>query len=441
MNSIAQEFRFFSLLKFAFPTIVMMVFVSLYTIIDGIFVSRLLGSNALSAVNIVYPVISLVIAFGIMIASGGSAIVAKQFGEKREREACINFSFLTVVGIVFGGLILLFGIIFLEPICRVLGATDLLLEYCEEYLKTLLYFAPISILQMIFQTFFVTAGKPGLGLILTSVGGITNMVLDYVLIKPMQMGIVGAALATGLGQTVVVLGGIVYFLFFRKGLKFVLPKFHGRVLLQSCSNGASEMVSNLSTAVVTFLFNLIMLKLAGEDGVAAITIVLYGQFLFTSMYLGFSMGVAPVFSYHYGDQNEDQLKRLFRICTRFIVISSVVITVAALCFASAIVGIFVLKGSHTYELALRGFLLFSINYIFAGVNIFASSMFTAFSNGKISAVISFFRTFILIVISVLLLPMILGVDGVWLSIPIAELLTIVISIWYFYTQKDRYHYG
>ena len=232
-----------------------------------------------------------------------------------------------------------------------------------------------------------------------------------------------------------------YFFVIKKGLYFVRPVFRRTVLLESCGNGSSEMVSNLSMAIVTFLFNLTMLRLLGEDGVAAITIVLYGQFLFTSMYLGFSMGVAPVFSFNYGDKNYDQLKRIYKICMYFITVSSIVILVMALVFAEPIVGIFSGRDSRTYEIAADGFFLFSFNYIFAGINIFASAMFTAFGDGKRSAIISFCRTFIFIVVSILVLPLVMGVTGVWLSVPLAEFVTLFISIGYFKSQHKKYHYA
>ncbi|MFR5602426.1 MAG: MATE family efflux transporter, partial [Lachnospiraceae bacterium] len=287
-QSISQEFKFVSLLKFAFPSMVMMVFMSLYTIVDGIFISRLLGSNALSAANIIYPVLSILIAVGIMLATGGSAIVATKMGEKKEQEARQNFSLITVTALIFGILSLIFGNLFITEIVKVLGATELLLKECEIYLGVLLLFALACVLQLIYQCFFVTAGKPGIGLAVTILGGITNAALDYLLMGPFQMGIAGAAVATGMGQLIPAIVGTVYFFFVKKDLYFVKPKMDKKVLFGSCTNGSSEMVTNLANAVITYLFNMIMLKLLGEDGVAAITIVLYGQFLFNALYMGFS---------------------------------------------------------------------------------------------------------------------------------------------------------
>lgn len=439
-NSIAKDFKLFSLLRFAFPTMLMMVFMSLYTIVDGIFVSRLVGADALSSVNIVYPVINLLIAAGVMLASGGSAVIAKKMGEGNTKEAKEDFSFLVLFGFILGIFMMVFGNLFLESIVTALGATPVLVDYCMDYLGVCLLLAPACMLQLLFQTFFVTAGKPIAGLILTISGGIANMILDYLFMGSMNMGIKGAALATGIGQLIPAVAGLVYFSCFHGSLHFVCPKFRFRVLMKSCINGSSEMVTNLSTAVVTYLFNMTMLKFLGETGVAAITIVLYGQFLFTAMYMGFSMGVAPVISYNYGRDHRVLLRRIFKICVGFISVSSVVITVIALLSAPFIVQIFTPVETETYAIAKDGFFLFSINYIFAGVNIFASSMFTAFSDGKISAIISFIRTFVLLVLNILLLPVIMGVTGIWLAVPAAEFLTVFVSLLYFRKKRNIYHY-
>lgn len=439
-NSIAKDFKFFSLLRFALPTMVMMIFMSLYSIVDGIFISRLLGTNALSAANIVYPVISIVFAVGIMLSAGGSALIAKKLGEGKEREAREDFSFLTLVSFLFGIAILLIGNIFIEPIVRALGSTDALLPYCVDYLSVSLLLAPAAMLQMMFQTFFVTAGKPLIGLMLTISGGVANMILDYLFMGPFNMGISGAALATGIGELIPAVIGLFYFLFTRHSLYLTKPVVRFQVLKESCFNGSSEMVTNLSTAVVTYLFNITMLKFLGEPGVAAITIVLYGQFLFNALYMGFSMGVAPVISYNHGSQNLPLLKRIFKICIGFISISSILITIMALVSSPVIVEIFTPIGSATYDIAKTGFFLFSINYIFAGINIYSSSMFTAFSDGKVSALISFVRTFVLIVLNILLLPYLIGVNGVWLAVPAAEFMTLFLSVYLFYKKRDVYHY-
>ena len=318
-NHIAQDFTFPSLMRFVFPTIIMMVFMSLYTIVDGIFVSRLLGSNALSSLNIVYPILSGILAIGIMLGTGGSAIIARKLGENKKQEAYENFSLISVAALVISAVICLLIVLFLEPLCRILGANDLLLQDSKTYLLIMGCFAPITMMQLIYQTLFVTASKPALGLSVTIIGGISNMVLDYVFMGPMQ-------------------------------------KWNGRVLFESCTNGSSEMVSNLSNAVITYLFNLIMMRLLKENGVAAITIVLYAQFLFNGLYLGFSMGVAPIISYHYGAQNSDVLRRLYRICMRFIIGSSIVVVLISMFCASALITIFTTPQDPTHDIALHGFI-------------------------------------------------------------------------------------
>lgn len=441
-NPLAKKYRFLTLLKFTAPTIIMMVFMSLYTMVDGVFVSRFVGTTALSAVNIVYPVFSIVIALAIMLGTGGSAVVATQMGEKKEQEAHRSFSLIVLCGFLLGVLVMLLGFVFLEPLVWLLGANEATYAYCADYAFWMLMFAPMAMLQMLFQVFFVTAGKPVIGLVVTVAGGVANMVLDYLLIVPLGMGIAGAAIATGIGFSIPAIFGLVYFAVKRKGtLCFVKPGFSGRVLLESCANGSSEMVTNLSAAVTTYLFNIIMMSLIGEDGVAAITIVLYSQYLLTAVYLGYSSGVAPIISYNYGDSNFKQLHKVFRISVIFILTSSVVMFLTALLAAGGVVSVFAGDNPRVFELAKHGFLLFSVSYLFMGVNIFASSMFTAFSDGRVSATISFLRTFVFIVAAVLVMPQVMGVTGVWLAVPVAELLTLAVSLFYIIRLRSKYNYA
>ena len=429
-HALSQKFTFFSLVRFTVPTMVMMLCMSLYTIVDGIFVSRFVGVNAMSAINIVYPLISLTVAIAIMLSTGGSAIIARQLGAGEEHKARANFSLFLLSGVVIGVILALAGLIGREPLIRFLGANEALSGYCRSYLTILLCFFPASILQMLYQTFFVTEGKPGIGMGLTILSGITNIILDYVFLVPLDMGIAGAAWGTAAGQMIPALAGSVYFARRKAHLHFVKPRFDWRVLGQGCFNGASEMIANLATAITTLLFNLAMMRYAGETGVAAMTIVLYAQFLFTALYLGFSQGAAPVISYHYGSKDRVQLKRLLRWCMIFILISSVMICAGALLSAPLIALVFTPRGSATYEMTVHGFLLFSVNFLFAGVNLFASALFTALSDGKTSAIISFSRTFVFIVAGVLFLPLLWGVDGIWLAIPFAEGATLFLSLAY-----------
>lgn len=441
MNGLHRKITPLFLLKFTLPTIAMMVFNSFYTMVDGGFVSNFVGTGALSAVNIVYPGVSLIFAIGIMLATGGSAVVAKQMGEGRAAEAKSSFSLITISGAVIGVVIALAGALFTDAIVRMLGANDTIYGYCYDYAFFMSLFVPFGILQVLFQFFFVTAGKPNLGLISTLVGGIVNIVLDYVLIVPLQMGIKGAAIATGIGFAIPAAFGLFYFGLHRVGtLHFTKPALHWHTLGKACANGSSEMVSNLSVAVTTYLFNQLMIRYLGEDGVAAITIVLYAQFLFTAVFLGYTSGVAPLISYNYGARDTGRLKKLFSLSMIFVGGCSIIAFGLSLLLAQTVVGIFARPESAVYPLAIRGMDLFGIGFLFMGLNIFASGLFTALSNGKVSAMLSFLRTFVLILLSVATLPMLLGVDGIWLSIPAAEMLALLVSLWCIIRLKARYGY-
>lgn len=439
-NALSKDFNAITLLQFAFPTITMMIFTGLYTITDTIFVSRFINTNALSAINIVCPVINITVGLATMLATGGSAIVARKMGSGNEKEAKENFTLIICAGIITGLLISLIGLLFLEPIIRGLGASDILLPYCRDYLSILLIFAPANVMQCLYVNLFVTAGRPGLGLWLAIFAGLTNIVLDFVFIIPMQMGISGAAIATSIGYMIPTIAGTFFFAKSKGSLSFVRPRLDIKVIGESCFNGASEMVSQLSTAITTFLFNITMMKLLGEDGVAAVTIIIYSQFLLTAMYIGFSMGVAPVISYNYGSCNHNRLKRIFRICMRFILTCSVLIFAASMFGGPHISRIFAGQETSVHEITKYGFSIFSISFLFCGFNIFASAMFTALSNGKISAIISFLRTLGFITSGLLVLPVFLNVTGLWLAVPLAELLTLFVSITLIFRYKKNYQY-
>lgn len=426
-TSLNQHFTPWALLKFAFPSIIMMIFMSLYTIVDGIFISRFLGSNALSSLNIVFPVINVVIAIATMLGTGGNAIISKYLGEVRGRDARECLTQFTVIGLAVSLLLLVLTQIFLTPLCRVLGSTDVLLADCRAYLSVSLMFAPACMLQTLFQSYLVTAGMPALGLFLTIGAGILNAVLDYVLILVFPMGIAGAAIATGIGQSVPAVAGLFYFLLSRKGLYFTRFRLHPKELFMACYNGSSEMVTQLSNAVITFLFNLIMLNLAGENGVAAITILLYGQFLFNAFYLGFSIGISPIVGFQYGAGNRKQLRSIYRTSFLFVLASSVALTAIATISSTPLVSVFT-RDPKTFTLADAGFRIFAFNFLFSGFNIASSGFFTALSNGRVSAIISFLRTLVFIVLSLLILPRFFRITGAWLAIPVAEFLTLVLAL-------------
>lgn len=457
-NPLARNFTLGTLLKFAFPSIVMMAAMGVYTITDTIFVSRFAGTNALSALNIACPVINMTVGLGTMLAAGGSAVAAAEMGEGKQRLADGDVTLIAaagaVLGIVLGGA----GILFSDPMIRFLGANRVLAPYCREYLLTLLFFTPASMLQVLFQNLVVTAGKPVFGLVLSLCAGAVNLGLDYLFMVPLDMGIRGAALGTGLGYCLAAAAGTGFFLSGRGSLRFVRPKAGAagglgmrmipsprnirpvRVLIQSCANGFSELVSQAAAAVTTFLFNITMMRLLGEDGVAAITILIYTQFFLTALYIGFSMGAAPVISYSRGAGNLPGLRRVVRLSLTFIGALSLLIFAGTMLVADFLTGIFSPKGTLVYELAREGFSIFPAAFLFCGINIFASAAFTALSKGKQSATLSLLRTLGLTAPGILLLPRILGASGIWLAVPLAEGLTMLLSIRLLLGEKRR-NYG
>lgn len=440
-NRLSQDFNIAALLKFTGPTVIMLVFMSLYQMVDGAFVAKFVGEDALSALNIVYPIPSIIIAFSIMLSTGGSAIIARNMGEGKLRKAQENFSFIILVGFLLGIFFLIIGILFIDPLLHILGAIPSLYSYCYQYLIILILSAPLAVFQMLFQNFFVTAGKPHIGLAMTIIGGVSNIVLDYVFIVICHMGVSGAALATSIGYSIPALFGLFYFLLNRRGtLYLVKPVFRGKVLFYSCINGSSEMVNNLAVAITTFLFNILMLNYAGESGVAAITIVLYAQFLMTSVFMGFSSGIAPVVSYNYGSQNAIQLQKVFKNSINTVAVISIIVFLIAEFFSDPVIRIFVSPESEVFLITKHGFSIFSFSFLFTGVNIFSSALFTALSNGKVSAILSFLRTFVFLVLFLLLLPLIFYVDGIWLAVPVAEILAFLVSIYYLVKMKRVYRY-
>ncbi|TCO75194.1 MATE family efflux transporter [Marinisporobacter balticus] len=440
INPLAQKFNIKLLLQFAFPTIFMMVFMGLYTIVDTIFVARLVNTNALSAINIVCPVINIIVGLGTMLATGGNAIISRKMGNNNEQEVHEDFSLIILTGLTIGVLIAILGLLYIESIIKVLGASDLLFPYCKDYLKILLIFTPASILQVLFQNLFVTAGKPSLGFWLVVFAGCTNALFDYVFIAILKMGIAGAALATSMGYMIPTVAGCIFFLQNKGGLHLCKPKMRLSILCESCFNGSSEMVSQLATAVTTFLFNATMLKLLGEDGVAAITIIIYSQFLLTTLYIGFSMGVAPIIGYNYGSRNINQLRSVFQLCIGFVFTVSILVFLISFLGGEYIVRTFAKDSDTVYSIAQNGFAIFAFSFLFSGLNIFACAMFTALSNGKISAILSFLRTFGFITIGLIVLPKILNINGIWLAIPVAEFLTFLLSATVLVIYKKQYRY-
>ena len=439
-NILNQKWGAGSLLCFAFPTIVMMIFMGLYTIVDTIFVAQFVNTDALSSINIVCPIINVTVGLGTMIATGGNAIVSRKMGAGESQEAKEDFTLLIITGVVTGLFILLCGTIWIDQILYALGASDLLFPYCKEYLLTLLLFIPANVLQTLFSNLFVTAGKPGLGFGLSVLAGVVNIILDYVFIALCGLGIQGAALGTGFGYLIPTVVGLIYFMQSKGTLSFTKPKLKWAVIKESCFNGSSEMVGQLATAITTFLFNNTMMDLLKENGVAAITIIIYSQFLLNTLYIGYSMGIAPVIGFNYGNKNNVQQKNVFKISIGFIAAASVLIFSVSMYGGSYIVELFAENTSEVYQIAANGFTIFSFSFLFCGLNTFTSALFTALSNGKVSAILSFLRTFGLLVGEILLLPRILGITGVWLAVPLAEGIMFVVSVLCLIHYRQRYSY-
>ncbi len=420
----------------------MMIFMSLYIMVDGIFVANLIGAHALSAINIIVPVVTLFIAIGTMLGSGGNAMCAKLMGEGKKELAKQQFTLLVVTGLVIGIVILLVLQLFFEELVYMLGANEETYQYCYDYLYILLFFAPCGILQTIFENALIAAGRPAIAFLALLLGGLTNLTLDYVFIVYCHMGMQGVALATGLGWLVPSTIGIVFFSTSKaqRTLHFVKFQIHIKTILHACANGSSEMVTHLASGITTYLFNITMLALAGNDGIAAITVVLYAQIIINALFMGFSMGIAPVISFYYGELNRSKLRKLFTICVQFIGGASVVLLGIAFVINENVVGMFLPEGSGAYALTVQGFSLFALSFLFSGINIFASGLFTAYSNGKVSAIISFLRTFFFITISILVLPTFMGLTGVWIAVPIAEFCAFFMSLYYFKKYKERYMY-
>ncbi|MFI3284055.1 MAG: MATE family efflux transporter [Erysipelotrichaceae bacterium] len=439
-KDITSKFNFISLIQYTLPTMMMMLFFSAYQMVDGAFVSTFVSTDALSAINILYPLINLIIAIAIMFATGGSAFIAKRLGEKQDQDAKEKFSLFIACGFSIGLLLIIILYPHLESLMILLGATHRMLDYAVDYMHVILLFAPFMIIQMIYQYFFVTAGKPRLGLYLTLLGGVINIALDYHFVVNLDLGMFGAALASGLGYLIPSCIGTMYFMVNRSNLLY-FTRFHFdfKAIMQACSNGSSEMVSNLSIALITLLYNLTMLRLLQDDGVAVITVILYVQFFLNALFVGFSMGVAPIISYNFGAENYKDLHRYFKYSLMFVLLISTLACFVCIFFKEGLIQIFATKGSHVFEIAASGFDIFSISFLFSGVNIFTCALFTAYSNGKVSALLSFMRTFLFIGLGLVIFPLFWHVNGAWFSIVFAEAASLIMSIIFLCLYKTSYH--
>ena len=439
---LSDHFTYRKLLRFTLSSVVMMVFTSVYSVVDGLFVSNLVGDLALSAVNIMFPLAMIVGAFGFMLGTGGSAIVARTLGEGQPALASRYFSMIVYAVILLGAVLTAGCLLFLEPLARLAGASDLLLHDCLVYGGILLGGSVPFMLQTTLQSFFVVAEKPHLGLFLSIAAGATNMVFDYILIAVCGLGVAGAAIATVLGYLV---GGVLPLLYFlrpgRDGLRLTRTRLYGRELLQACLNGSSELMSNISSSFVSILYNIQLMRLIGELGVAAYSVMMYVDFVFIAAFLGFSLGCAPVISYHYGADNHAELKNVFRKSMAVIGVTSCAMVLLSEVLSHPLSAAFVGYHPELLELTVHGFRLFALCYLFSGINIYASAFFTALCNGGLSALISFLRTLLLRGGMVLLMPLLFGLDGIWTAVIAAEGIGAVISLALLWYKRKTYHYG
>ena len=439
---LSDHFTYKRLIRFVFPSIIMMICTSMYSIIDGLFISNFAGKTAFAAVNLILPVAMGVGAIGFMIGSGGSAIVAKTLGEGKKEKANEYFSMLIFTALIGATILSVFGFIFIRQICMALGARGQLLEYASTYGRIMFVSQPMFMMQTIFYNFFITSEKPSYSLRMSLISGVINIVFDYLFIGVMHYGVAGAAVATAMGEYV---GGLVPLIYFaRKNnssrLRLVRPVWRKDILLKTCLNGSSEFMTNASSSIVNMLYNTQLMRLAGADGVAAYGAVMYVNFIFVATFLGYAIGCAPVISYHYGAGNHAELKNLYKKSMSIILVWGVILFGAAQLLAPVLSKIFVGYNTGLYAMTLHGFRVYAIAFLIIGINIFGSSFFTALNNGLISAVISFLRTLVFQVIMVLTLPLWFGINGIWSAISIAEALTLIMTTTFFVRQKDKYHY-
>lgn len=438
---LSEHFTYKKLLKFTLPSIAMMIFTSIYGVIDGFFVSNFAGETQFAGVNFIMPFIIVFGSIGFMFGSGGSALIAKTQGEGDNEKANRLFSLFVYAIFIAGVALSIVGIVFIEPIAVFLGASDAMLGYCVTYGRIILSVLPLNMLQYAFQTFFSTAEKPTLGFIVTLIAGFTNIILDALFIAVFKWGVAGAAVATAISQAV---GGILPLIyFFRKNdsvLRLGKTNFDFNALVKAASNGVSEFLSNVAGAVVGMLYNAQLMKYAGESGVSAYGVLMYVGMIFFAIFIGYSMGTAPIVGYHYGAENKDEVKNVFRKSLVIIVITSVAMVCLALALSYPLSALFVGYNENLVAITLRAFGFYSFGFLFSGIAIYGSSFFTALNNGFVSALISFLRAMVFQVIAVLVFPLIWDVDGIWVSIVFADFAAACVSVICLLANKNKYNY-
>ncbi len=438
---LSDHFTYRKLLRFVLPSIAMMIFTSIYGVVDGFFVSNFVGETPFKAVNFIYPFIMILGSFGFMFGTGGSALISKTIGEGERERANRLFSMLTYISAVLGAVIGGVGMLVVEPLAKALGAEGQLLTDSVLYGRIILAAMPAFMLQQEFQSFFITAERPKAGLFVTLAAGCTNILFDFLFIAVFKWGLVGAALATAGSQVV---GGIVPIIYFLRPNKSILklgrPNFDGRALFKTVTNGSSEFFSNVSMSLVGLLYNWQLMRYAGEDGIAAYGVMMYVGWIFVSIFVGFSIGTAPLIGYNYGAKNKEELKNLFRKSLVVTAVLSVGMFVLSEALARPLAFIFISYNEHILEMTVRGFRIFSFQFLFCGLAIFGSGFFTALNNGLISAIISFLRTLVFQIGAVLLLPLLFKTDGIWASVIIAEFAAAALSVIFILFNKKKYGY-
>lgn len=439
---LSDHFTLGRLFRFCLPSVVMMVFTSIYGVVDGYFVSNFVGKTPFAAVNLIMPFLMILGGVGFMIGTGGSALVAKYLGEQNNDQARRVFSMMLIVTLILGVSTSALGFIFAENVAQLLGADSELLPYCVTYARTCLIFNTMFMLQNVFQSFLVTAERPKMGLAVVIAAGCTNMLLDFLFIAVFELDVVGAALATGLSQTVGGLLPLIFFLRRNNGSKLhmVRTRLEFRPILQACANGASELMTSISSSIVSMLYNFQLLRLAGQDGVSAYGVLMYVQFIFAAVYIGYAIGTAPITGYNYGAQNHAELKNIRRKSIKVTLTAGVIMVIIAELLAPVLAGIFVGYDKDLFGMTVHAFRLFSFTFLLSGFNIWCSSFFTALNNGAISAAVSFLRTLVFQLAAVLILPIFLKLDGVWISVAFAEVCAFVISLLFLIAKKKKYDY-
>ncbi len=438
---LSDHFTYRKLMRFVLPSIVMMIFTSIYTVVDGLFVSNFVGKTAFAAINLTMPFLMGLSALGFMIGTGGSAIVARTLGEGRQEKANESFSMLVYVMIIGGLILSALCFVALPTVCRAFGAEGELLENAVMYGRISSISLTAFMLQNVFQSFFVTAEKPQLGLAVVVAAGVSNMVLDYLFIVVLKFGLAGAAMATVTGELI---GGIFPLFYFARNnssrLRLGKTRFSAKLLLQTCTNGSSELMTNLSASVVNSLFNLQLMRISGENGVAAFGTIMYANFIFNAIFFGYSIGSAPIVSYHYGAENHGELKNMFKKSLTFVGFWGILLVCLAQIIASPLAHLFAGYDPELCAMTSHGFQLFSRAFLLSGLNIFGSAFFTALNNGLLSALISFLRTLVFQMAAVLILPMLFGLDGIWNAVAVAEFLTMFVTVSLLIGQRKRYKY-